>query len=196
MKIYMFWAPSLQLVIFSPWKVPWDWIVFSQNSFVISPGSLYHLIKRDTGRLANEAFTSNPIVSSKKLQTVSLFLCFLRFNENKYKSFICCISKMTNFTTYISLLVNFRAYRIRSEYSAAVNNSAPVWEKTYKHKSVILQEENYKVHFNEEVYWRSIATVVYKQKNDIQLWVFTTTIKTLEISLKFYCFDFTAVVTS
>ena len=29
--------------------------------FVISPG----LIRRDTGRLTNEAFTSNPIVSSK-----------------------------------------------------------------------------------------------------------------------------------
>ena len=27
---------------------------------------LYHLIWRDTGRLANEAFTSNPIVSSKQ----------------------------------------------------------------------------------------------------------------------------------
>ena len=27
---------------------------------------LYHLIGRDTGRLANEAFTSNPIVSSSK----------------------------------------------------------------------------------------------------------------------------------
>ena len=37
-----------------------------QNSFVISPGSLYHLIRRDPGRLANEAFTSNPIVSLKQ----------------------------------------------------------------------------------------------------------------------------------
>ena len=27
---------------------------------------LYHLIGRDTGRLANEAFTSNPTVSSKQ----------------------------------------------------------------------------------------------------------------------------------
>ena len=39
---------------------------FSQNSFVISPGLLYHLIRRDSGRLANDAFTSNPIVSSKQ----------------------------------------------------------------------------------------------------------------------------------
>ena len=25
-------------VIFNPWKVPWNWIAFYQNSFVISPG--------------------------------------------------------------------------------------------------------------------------------------------------------------
>ena len=36
------------------------------NSFVISPGLLYHLIRRDYGRLANEAFTSNPVVSLKQ----------------------------------------------------------------------------------------------------------------------------------
>ena len=40
-------------------------MAFSQNSFVISPGLLDHLIRCDTGRLANEAFTSNPIVMSK-----------------------------------------------------------------------------------------------------------------------------------
>ena len=50
----------------NPWKVPWNWIAFTQNSFVISPGLFYHLIRRDTGQLANEAFTSNPIVSSKQ----------------------------------------------------------------------------------------------------------------------------------
>ena len=32
----------------------------------MSPGLLYHLTRRDTGRLANETFTSNPIVSSKQ----------------------------------------------------------------------------------------------------------------------------------
>ena len=41
-------------------------ITFSQNSFVISPGLLYDLIKRDTGRLENETFTLNLIVSSKQ----------------------------------------------------------------------------------------------------------------------------------
>ena len=41
-------------------------MVFYQNSFVISPGLLYHLIRRDSGRLANEAFTSNPTVCSKE----------------------------------------------------------------------------------------------------------------------------------
>ena len=57
---------SIQFVIFNPWKVPWNWIAFYQNSFVISPGLLYHLIRRNTGRLANEAITSNPIVSWKQ----------------------------------------------------------------------------------------------------------------------------------
>ena len=55
-----------QFIIFNPWKVPWNWIAFYQNSFVMSPGSLYHLIRRDSGRLANEALTSNPIVFSKQ----------------------------------------------------------------------------------------------------------------------------------
>ena len=40
-------------------------IAFTQNSFVISPGLLYHLIRRDTGGLGNEAFTSD-LVSSKQ----------------------------------------------------------------------------------------------------------------------------------
>ena len=31
-----------------------------------SPGLLYHLIRRDTGRLANEVFMSNLIVSSRQ----------------------------------------------------------------------------------------------------------------------------------
>ena len=39
---------------------------FYQNYFVISPGSLYHLIRRGSRRLANEAFMSNPIVPSKQ----------------------------------------------------------------------------------------------------------------------------------
>ena len=56
----------MQFVIFNPWKVPWNWITFYQNYFVIPLGFLYHLIRRDSGRLANEAFTSNPIVSSKQ----------------------------------------------------------------------------------------------------------------------------------
>ena len=58
---------TCQSVIFNPWKVAWNWIAFSQNSFVISPdGLLYHLIRHDTKRLTNEAFTSNPFVSSKQ----------------------------------------------------------------------------------------------------------------------------------
>ena len=37
-------------------RVELNRIAFSENSFVISPGLLYHLITRNTGRLANEAF--------------------------------------------------------------------------------------------------------------------------------------------
>ena len=44
----------------------WNWIAFAGKSIVISPAFLYHLIRRDIGRLANKTFTSNPIVSSKQ----------------------------------------------------------------------------------------------------------------------------------
>ena len=57
---------ALQFVIFNPWKVPSNWIAFSQNYFVTSTGLLYHLIRRSSGRLANEAFKSNPAVSLKQ----------------------------------------------------------------------------------------------------------------------------------
>ena len=30
------WRSLIQFVIFNLWKVPWNWIVFSQNSFVIT----------------------------------------------------------------------------------------------------------------------------------------------------------------
>ena len=66
-----------QFVIFNPWKVRKNWIAFSQNSFVMSSGLLYHLIRRDTGRLANEAFTLNPIVSSNNS------LAFQKFQTEK-----------------------------------------------------------------------------------------------------------------
>ena len=32
---------QVQFVIFNPWKISWNWIAFSQNSFVISPDLLY-----------------------------------------------------------------------------------------------------------------------------------------------------------
>ena len=67
---FMMDADLYQFVIFNPWKVSWNWIAFYQNSFVLSSGLLYHLIRRDTGRLANETFTSNPIVSLKEYLTV------------------------------------------------------------------------------------------------------------------------------
>ena len=55
-----------QFVIFNPWNIPWNWIALSQNYLVKSAGLLDHLTRRDTGRLVNEDFTSNPIVSSKQ----------------------------------------------------------------------------------------------------------------------------------
>ena len=61
--------PPTQFITFNSWKVPWNWIDFYQNSFVESPDLLYllyKLIRRDTGRLANKAFSSNPIVFWKQ----------------------------------------------------------------------------------------------------------------------------------
>ena len=37
-EIRLFALLLTQFVIYNPWKVPWNWIVFYQNSFVISPG--------------------------------------------------------------------------------------------------------------------------------------------------------------
>ena len=50
---------------FQAMKSPMELNSLLSNSFVISPGLLYHLIRRDSAQLANEAFTSSPIVSSK-----------------------------------------------------------------------------------------------------------------------------------
>ena len=47
-----------QFLILHPWKVPWNWIAFYWNSFVISLG----LMRGETGRLANEVYFSNSIV--------------------------------------------------------------------------------------------------------------------------------------
>ena len=61
------WQPDSDSVSnFQSMKITVELNTFSQNSFVVSPGLLCHLIRRDTERLANEAFTSNPIVSSKQ----------------------------------------------------------------------------------------------------------------------------------
>ena len=53
--IHSFSSPPLvpnwnQFVFFNPLKVPWNWIAFYQNSLVISPGLLYHPIRRERGR--------------------------------------------------------------------------------------------------------------------------------------------------
>ena len=45
---------------------PMELIAFSQNSFVISPGLLHDLIRRENKLLANEAFMSNTIVFLKQ----------------------------------------------------------------------------------------------------------------------------------
>ena len=83
----------MQFVIFKPWKVSWNWIAFSQNYFVISPGLLYHLIRRDSGRLANEAFTSNPIVSVVSLKQ--------QLNDLKITN--CMLESAPNLWTYLAV---------------------------------------------------------------------------------------------
>ena len=53
-NFYLF--PIIQFVIFNPWKVPWNWIAFYQNSFVISPGSLYHWLDATLDDLQTRPF--------------------------------------------------------------------------------------------------------------------------------------------
>ena len=78
-----------QFVIFNPWKTPWNWLAFCQNPFVISPGSLYHLIRRNSRRLANEAVTSNPIIPSKQsLSGLKITNCSHSWKE-KTGNWIC-----------------------------------------------------------------------------------------------------------
>ena len=50
--VFFIFAPTslddtdlIQFVIFSPWKVQWNWIAFYQNSFVISP--VYYISSLD-----------------------------------------------------------------------------------------------------------------------------------------------------
>ena len=52
---------SLQFVIFSPWKVPWKWIAFDQNYFVILPGCYISWLDATLYDLQ-----MNPIISSKQ----------------------------------------------------------------------------------------------------------------------------------
>ena len=85
-----------QFVIFNPWKGPWNWIVFYQNSFVISPGFLYHLISRDSGGLASEAFTSNPTASSKQ--------CFNGLKITNGKKVLIKISQSSQENTCVTTL--------------------------------------------------------------------------------------------
>ena len=48
-----------QFVIFNPWKGPWNWIVFYQNSFVISPGFYISLLDATLGDLQTRPLTFN-----------------------------------------------------------------------------------------------------------------------------------------
>ena len=47
-------------------KIPVELNSLFSKFFCVSPGLLYHMIRRDTGRLVNEAFTSSLITSSKQ----------------------------------------------------------------------------------------------------------------------------------
>ena len=58
----LWWDSPYQSVIFNPWKVPWIWIAFYRNSFIMLPG----FMRDETGRLANKAYFSNPIASLKQ----------------------------------------------------------------------------------------------------------------------------------
>ena len=51
---------------FQSMKSPVELNSLYQYSFVILPDMLQYMIRHETGRIANEAFTSNPIVSSKQ----------------------------------------------------------------------------------------------------------------------------------
>ena len=57
-------------------KTPVELNSLLSNFFCYTPGLLYHLIRRDYGRLANEAFTSICIVSFKqKLNGLKITNC-------------------------------------------------------------------------------------------------------------------------
>ena len=65
---YSFYGKMLDCSVcnFQSMKSPMELIAFSQNSFVISPGLLHDLIRRENKLLANEAFMSNTIVFLKQ----------------------------------------------------------------------------------------------------------------------------------
>ena len=102
----------VQFVIFNPLKTPWNWIAFSQNSFVILPGLSYHLIRRDSGRLANEAFTSSTIVSSKQLNGLKITNCQLKIVQHSFhrlfvgfRKFFLCV-----YNTWLEAMVAFHYF--------------------------------------------------------------------------------------
>ena len=69
---------QMLFVIFNSWKVPWNWIAFYWNFFVMSSG----LMRGDNEVLANEAYFSfllflwNSNAAVWKLQAGSYFLIF------------------------------------------------------------------------------------------------------------------------
>ena len=65
---YSFYGKMLDCSVcnFQSMNSPMEIIAFSQNSFVISPGLLHDLIRRENKLLANEAFMSNTIVFLKQ----------------------------------------------------------------------------------------------------------------------------------
>ena len=71
--------------IFNPWKISWNWIALSQNSFVISPSLLYHLIRHDSEWLANEVFRPFTFlaVAISIYQSSAMFMLCLILNKNE-----------------------------------------------------------------------------------------------------------------
>ena len=86
----------LQFIIFNPWKVPWNWIVFYQNSFVISPGLLYHLIRRNTG---------GPPATFEITPSRQLFFNFMPSRQKKFHFTITIVifQKKKTFKKYMKI---------------------------------------------------------------------------------------------
>ena len=116
---------SLSLQFFNPLKLPWNWIAFYQKFFVISHSSLYHPIRRDSGRLTNKTFMSNHIVSAK--QYLSSFKITNSFVLPKRE-----IDEIINFQKFRKLSINkFAAFLKHFGIPLPSGKSKARWQSTW-----------------------------------------------------------------